>query len=334
MKRQEMIERLAQLARESAAQTRRREEELARVQGPPRPGDLVVIPTTAPVIHWLLVKAHPEDSRLLFAVPADDNPEVGPDDVRAPEGHLWGPATFRCSFGLWIEADLLGPPWRVGQFGEEVLGSVRAVLGRLAAGKLQATEEQAALDADPDHLAWLDEVEKSRTAAGEWLAAAGKVFLWEEMDPDPPEVLRSFADRIAPDKASRLRYAAEGGGVRNRVSRRLADAYRASWLPTDEPGLYLVANAEGVRAVWVGPGKPSPLLRPGMTEDTEDTVGLMRPAPRSRGPTSLRAGKEDTGGVRWTDEKDFQVSEVWPWTDGRVVLRIGPGEGRKVVIRQ
>src|SRR5690242_2367781 len=109
MKRQEMINRLARMAGQAAAQARRREVARACVQGPPRPGDLVVIPTAAPVIHWLLVKVHPEDSRLLFAVPADDNPEAGPDDVRVPEDRPWGPATFRCGFGLWVEGDLLDP---------------------------------------------------------------------------------------------------------------------------------------------------------------------------------------------------------------------------------
>src|SRR5262249_43617965 len=128
MKRHELIDRLTKLASAASANARRCEEELTRLHGPARAGDLIIIPTGAAVIHWLIVKPHPEAPQLLFAVPADDNPETGPGDVHVPKEHSWGPVTLRCSFGLWLESDLFDSPERAGIMGEEVLGQVRAVL--------------------------------------------------------------------------------------------------------------------------------------------------------------------------------------------------------------
>ena len=247
MDRRSLIDSLTKLATATATEAKAREEELAAMRGPTRPGDLIVIPTDTAVIHWLIVKAHPEDPQILFAVPADDNPETGPADVRVPAEHPWGPVTLRCGFGLWVEADLLDPPRRAGVMREEVLGPVQVVLGQLAAGTYRPTPEQAVLDFDPDYMAWLGEVEESREAASRWLEATGRVCRWDEMEAEAPAILRPYADRIVPPTvgAGPPRLAAEGGGPVGHIARRPIDADRPRWLCLDDGGeLSLVAGTD------------------------------------------------------------------------------------------
>ena len=311
MDRRSLIDSLTKLATATAAEAKAREEELAAMRGPTRPGDLIVIPTDTAVIHWLIVKAHPEDPQILFAVPADDNPETGPADVRVPAEHPWGPVTLRCGFGLWVEADLLDPPRRAGVMGEEVLGPVQVVLGQLAAGTYRPTPEQAVLDFDPDYMAWLGEVEESCEAASRWLKATGRICRWDEMEAEPPAILRPYADRIVPPPvgAGPPRLAAEGGGTEGRIARHPTDADRARWLRLDDGGaLFLVAGTGGVRAIWTVPSRKPPRLQ-------------------------WRSG-EDLEPGRWAKEGEFLTTAVRPWSEDRVVLQVGPGQGRKVVIRR
>ena len=202
---------MTSLARRAAAASKRREGELARVRGPAVPGDLIILPSGTTVIHWLIVKTHPDDENLLFAVLADDNPETGPGDLRVPREHPWGPITLRCGFGLWIESELIDPPRRAGLMGEELVGSVRKVLGELAAGTLVPTPEQAVLDQDPDFQEWLDELEKARDAAMAWAEAAGTVCDREQMAEETPPRLLRFIDQLFPSSL-----AAREGGIRDR----------------------------------------------------------------------------------------------------------------------
>jgi hypothetical protein len=207
-----------------------------------------------------------------------------------------------------MEADLLDAPQRVDSAGEAVLGSVRKLLGRLAIGALRPTPEQLAVAADPEYQGWLVEVDAARAAAEERLTAAGSVCRTEEMEPEAPSVLRRFLDLIYPLER-RLGFAAEGAGLRGRLARRLAVSRSPRWVAvTGTKGLYLVADAEGVKAAWVGKrGKP---------------------------PRVQRTDPTQTQPAKWNQVGDISLSEAWPWAGGRVVLRIGPRQGRKVVIRQ
>lgn len=309
MKRQDLIRRATRLATEAANNARRYDEELALIQGPARPGDVVVIPTGAPVIHWLIVKAHPDDAKLLFAVPADDNPEIGCADIAVPNEHPWGPMSVRCGFGIWLDADLLDAPRRTGVVSHEMLAAVRMVLGQLVAGTLQSTSEQILLDSDLDFLAWLAEVDSAREAASAWLAQAGQVVRHAEMATEVPSILRRFLDFIIPPaSAPGLSYAAEGGGLRGRISRRVAATRMPRWLPLKgNAGVHVVSTTEGVRFVWTGSSGPPPLVR------GQDGERFRR--------------------SKWNRRDGVCLSETWAWSDGSVVFRIGPGNGRKVVIR-
>ena len=129
MKRDELIQRLAKLAIQDAEEAVCRERELHGLSGPVHAGDLLVVSADATIIHWLVVKPHPDDPHLLFTVPADDNPEVGPADVAVTEEHACGPLTLRCGSGLWIESNFLDPKQRAGRVGEDVLHSVAQCSG-------------------------------------------------------------------------------------------------------------------------------------------------------------------------------------------------------------
>ena len=311
---------MTSLARRAAAASKRREGELARVRGPAVPGDLIILPSGTTVIHWLIVKTHPDDENLLFAVLADDNPETGPGDLRVPREHPWGPITLRCGFGLWIESELIDPPRRAGLMGEELVGSVRKVLGELAAGTLVPTPEQAVLDQDPDFQEWLDELEKARDAAMAWAEAAGTVCDREQMAEETPPRLLRFIDQLFPsslaareggirDRPASARAAAAGSSIRDRIARRVAAAAVPRWMHFEPvPGLYLAALGDGVTLVWTGAAKRRP---------------------RVRGSSGEEFPPED-----WLPAGKTWKSKVWPWTEGRVVLNIGPGAGRRLVIRK
>jgi hypothetical protein len=192
--------------------------------------------------------------------------------------------------------------------GEEVLKPARSLLGRLAAGTLQPTDEQMAVASDPDYLAWLEDLEQAREATANKLADLGDVIRAQEMEPEPPPILRRFPDWITSSSAAVVGFAAEGGGLRGRIARRLAETAKPRWRKlANPPGVYLVSDAEGVRVIWTGSGKP----------------------PQVQG---VHQGKFRS--AKWSPTDRFVASEVWQWIDDRVVLRVGPGEGRKVVLRR
>ena len=77
------------------------------------------------------------------------------------------------------------------------------------------------------------------------------------------------------------------------------------------PGdLYFVADSMGVRGLWTGEGGPPPIRAVG-------DGGRMRRASR----WSLT-----------TDATSCQSTPLFPWREGRVALRIGPGKGHRVAI--
>jgi hypothetical protein len=309
MKRRELVVEMTRLARDAAGKAVRREAELAAARGPAVPGDVLIIPTNPPLIHWLIVKLHPEASQHLFMVPGDNGAAVGPADVGVAEDHPWGPITFRCGSGLWADADLLARLQRAGVMGEEVLQQVRTVLAGLAAGTLRPTDEQLLVGADGDYHTWLSEVEKSRAAVSRWLAEAGQVCHTREMAAEAPAALRRSLSSISPPETNTgLELAAEGNGLRGRLARRLADASRPRWLALQERGVYIVADGRGVRVVWT---KRSPI------------------GPRVQGV----AGNALRPAI-WARAGAVLTTQLWPWVEDRVELRIGDGEGRKVVIRR
>lgn len=73
------------------------------------PGDLHVFPLGCDgLAGWVLLKHHPEEEGLILAVPADEEPLVGPMDVRAaPTRPGEGSLVMRCNRARWVrEEDL------------------------------------------------------------------------------------------------------------------------------------------------------------------------------------------------------------------------------------
>jgi hypothetical protein len=174
---------------------------------------------------------------------------------------------------------------------------------------MEPTSEQLTVSSDSDYQAWLGEVEKSRATVSTWLAKAGRVWHLEEMEAEAPPVLRRAQGSIcSPATMAGLELAAEDSGLRGRLARRLADAARPRWLALEERGLYLVADVSGVRAVWAGTARERPRVQ----------------APENEGREA----------AKWCRAGNASTTEPWPWREDRVVLRVGPGNGRKVVIRR
>jgi hypothetical protein len=312
MKRDELIKRLTKRATADARAARDKQQALGRNRGPLRPGDLVIVPTRSAVRHWLLVKSHPDDAHIVFAVPADDNPEVGPSDYALPTDNLLAPLTLRAGAGVWLDIDLLETDQRSGTLGEEVLAPVRMLLGRLAAGTLKATPEQLATACHPEYLAWLGALEEARNAVSAWQEETGSVWQLTEVAPEPPIVLRPLLSGLFPsasaDAEPAFSMAADDSGLRGELSRHLAAALRPRWLTLPQRGLFLRVDRDGVCAVWKGPA---------------------RRRPRVQGPGKI--GLED---AQWSRHGEIDVSTAWPWSDDRIVLRVGAGQGRKVVIHR
>ena len=298
---------LTVLAQAAAKEANRIEAERKLIQGPLGPGHLIVIPTKKNlVIHWLIVKRHPEESQLLFAIPCDDNPTVGAPDIRISEDHPWGPLTLRCSFGIWLDTELIGQPKWSGRFGEETLRQVEKVLNQLATGSLTSSDEQSFLFSDPDFLDWLDEVEDSRRAAMEWMEKQGMVFRFLDLAMEAPKGLRPLEKTLS-NREPFLSMAAEGGGLRGRIAKLFVESIGPRWGSFGlESNLYVRATDDGIQIVWDGSSAKPPRV------------------------TELHEGKFRTR--KWSKEDRFLVTEPVSWFNGRIELRIGPGKNRKIVV--
>ncbi|HKB37706.1 MAG TPA: hypothetical protein VKD72_14760 [Gemmataceae bacterium] len=209
----------------------------ARSAGPPAPCDLYVFHLdveVAPV--WLVVRAHPDDSHLLLAVPVDDFPLAGPPDVLLPQGR-----TARCGQALWLPAGHLLPPLQTGLASEEVVRLVRRKVAELARGQVVATEEQVNTDHDPAYEGWLAAVEQARRRLQERVSEAKPLLRLAELSPDlPPELISATReDATTTDVTTSARYLELCIGTGK---------------------LFLLADVRGVRALWSGPAAEAPAL--------------------------------------------------------------------------
>jgi hypothetical protein len=310
MNRQELIDRLTRQSPQWARESRARLEKLPGDDNPLQPGDLytLAVPDATP-IRWLLVKRGPDDPRALFFIPADDTPAVGGADLAVGAEEPWGPCTLRCGAGLWIdESTLRGKARRAGRLGQDWLDRVQKVLHHLVRGSLSLTVEQKVGDLDPDLQDWLDEVGSIRRQTADWLNR-GQLIPWEDLAPAPPAVVLTWYSRQAAPQASRL--AASGSGLRGRIARRLDEARQTRWATISQGpsgSLLVQAGHEGVRAVWSGAEADRPEL-------------------------SIRDGQSFRS-LRWSFEDSVLVSEILPWQEQEVELRLGGPEGEGVTIRR
>jgi hypothetical protein len=131
-------------------------------------GDLFLFPLPNELTICLAVLSpHPDDARLWFAVPADDNALAGSADLATVESAGGEPLTLRCGIGLWLPQTAFTQAVRAGFLAEEDIRQARSRLASLARGQLQpgTVEEDAAYEA------WMTEVAGAEETLSRLLAA-------------------------------------------------------------------------------------------------------------------------------------------------------------------
>jgi hypothetical protein len=281
----------------------------AQRSGPPAPGDLYLFRLgEGAALEWLVVREHPDDPGLLLMVPADDFPLAGTPDVKVPDELAHRPLSVRCGQGLWLPARQLEPHLRVGSLAAEALRQVRQKLAELARGQAAGTEEQRQTDLDPEYEDWLGEVELMRQRLQEQADQAGRVVLFSDLSRQPPPELAT---------EPQLALAAEPG---DELLKGLAEALAGATATVryhevalgGSGKLFLLADSEGVRAVWVGAATAAPAL------EGQQAPGQFRSVRWQAGPEGrLHRGEP-----------------LFPWIDQQVVFRAGTAPPQTVIIQR
>lgn len=129
------------------------------------PGELYVFSTPAEAaIEWLVVRFDVDDPTTILVAPADDLPLAGRCDVGLWPEFLDRPLTVRASESAWLPASICAERLRVGTVPEEAVSRVRRVIAGLARGIIPDDPVGASVDADLEHMAWLDQVALARQA--------------------------------------------------------------------------------------------------------------------------------------------------------------------------
>jgi hypothetical protein len=285
------------------------ERELAARHGPPRPGDLFLLPEAIDIlVNWALLRQDEQDPQKLYAVPADDHPLAGSHDMKLPETSLCAPLTLRLGLGQWFHEVDFDPALRCGVLEEEFIQQALARIDEMIKGAYTPTADERAIDADPEYQAWLRQIEMIWDLAIERCKGRGHVVSLVSFQ---REETASPGRRVTEQPVA---MAAAPGGLLGDVAETLAKALGKEGLfhllSAFKPGkLYLRADAEGIRGVWTGRSGTPPPLR-GTTAE-----GKLKAARWRRSP----------------DGKSFETI-TFPWRHGRVVLRIGTGEGKQVTV--
>jgi hypothetical protein len=150
-----------------------RKRTLAERVGGPRPGDLYVFENLAldATVSWALVMPHPDDPDSFLAVPADDSPLAGGDDVEVPAGDGSGPLTLRCGHATWIGKRHLTPGRLDGWVDAAILAEARAALRSVAAGDRRGGFEQREIEATADYEDWIAMIAGAEAQLAERLEA-------------------------------------------------------------------------------------------------------------------------------------------------------------------
>src|SRR5262249_17985217 len=204
--------------------------------------------------------------------PVDDFPLAGPPDEILPPGREGRPQVARCGQALWLPAGHLLPPLWAGTVPEEVVQLVRRKIAKLARGQVGATTEQELADHDPAYERWLAGVEQARRRLQIRIDGGRPLLRLAELAPVPPSGLAALAG-----EETRYLEVLVGGGK-----------------------LILLADTQGVCAVWTGPIAEAPALT-GEIGTAQLCAATWQAAP--------------DGGLA-------RAEPVFDWLDGRVVLTV------------
>jgi len=135
----------------------RREELASRAAAGPRLGLVygLQLPGVSITLAWALIGVHPDEQDTFLAVPADDNPLAGGDDVVVAESSGTGPLTMRCGYCTWIGARDLEPDKLEGWIDELQLQQAREAVRAVALGELRGGEQAYMVDATAEYGDWI-----------------------------------------------------------------------------------------------------------------------------------------------------------------------------------
>lgn len=172
-----------------------RRRALAARSGGPQLGELYVFEDLAldATVSWALVIQHPDDADSFLAVPADDHPLAGGDDVEVPPGDGSGPLTLRCGHATWIGRRHLTPARLDGWVDAVILAEARAALRSVATGDRRGGFEQREIEATADYEDWIAVIAGAEARLSERLEADERAAETRLAGPVPG----SFAARIA-----------------------------------------------------------------------------------------------------------------------------------------
>jgi hypothetical protein len=311
MERQDRGERLRQAIVEAC---RRLEETSGTVKTGakgPAPGELYLFPTPVEAaIEWLVVRFHVDDTNIVLLAPADDFPLAGQCDVALWPEFLDRPLTVRCGESCWSDAALCREDLRVGTIADEAVSEVRRVIAALARGNIADDPVRENVEADPEYMAWHDQVSCARQALEdraefESAAAEGRVLKLAELSDRPPAWLAAETNLALA--------ASPGGGLMADLAESPSStALRWAEVPLQTGGaLLLAADSGGVRVGWQGAKDAAPPQLSGFG---------------SAGKQVAAWTNGERTGFHWA-EPDFG------WLDGQVILQAGNGNPQTVTVR-
>ncbi len=304
-------------------------QRMAKLHGPLRVGHIVTLPLRVELDTWLIAKEHPEDPRLLLAVPADPwrVSEVGPLDVESTRtikldcvapGFRTPEYVYRCNFSLWLEQVLVGDLPRADVATRTDVARVQELLHKLFAGEsIASPEEHEAWAYDDDYMEWCGVVERSREAAFQWHEMLGTVIRVEDTQAEPPSVLRRVLPklrRLFPQTEHSLpALAAKGSGPLADIVAWQREAATPRYASIDASrGLYAIWTRDRIELCWVATArdqKPPVVYQQG---DQLQRVRWQPVGPAARLPQS--------------------AADI-PWSGDRVVLRLGKRARPIVLLR-
>ncbi len=157
LKRERQLTKERQLAATvtAGAEIDARQNALAELSAPPRPGDVFLSRRTADYpVEWLVIEDG-ENGRARV-VPVDEHPYAGSRDLELAAESLGGAAVVRCDLDAQIDATELEPELRTGALRELELGRVRRKRRAIEDGTLEPSLLEEVVDGDPEYGRWRD----------------------------------------------------------------------------------------------------------------------------------------------------------------------------------
>ncbi|MFC1848621.1 hypothetical protein ACFL27_00290 [candidate division CSSED10-310 bacterium] len=130
----------------------------------PSSGDLYMYPgPEASAIQWIVIMTHPDEAKLSYLVPVDENPLVGMMDIPLSGDARCGPLSLRCSLGVWVHQVDLKRAHLVGFLDPEYVQLARRTIADALSNTLNINTQQLTVDDDPEYEEWMNFVESAAT---------------------------------------------------------------------------------------------------------------------------------------------------------------------------